>query len=179
MQHPHVTPRGHAYPPTSGQTQPIPARVPMSPAPPAPVAPVPPQPHLHLQTRPEDQPLGELFGRLSQDGSLLIRQEIALAKAELGEKAVRLRSQASLMAAGGIALYTGALALVAGLILLLALAMPAWASALLVGTAIATVGAVLLLRGKNNLEKLDLKPQETVANVRQDVHAIKEAARGV
>lgn len=175
MQHPHVTPRGHAFPHTSGQTQPIPARAPLSTAPAQPVAPMQPP----LQAHPEDQPLRELFGRLSQDGSLLIRQEIALAKVELGEKAARLRSQASLMAAGGIALYTGALALVAGLILLLALAMPAWASALLVGTAIATVGAVLLLRGKNNLEKLDLKPHETVSNVRQDVNAIKEAARGV
>jgi hypothetical protein len=142
------------------------------------VAPAPPRPAASIQPQPEDQPLRELVGRLSQDGSLLIRQEIALAKMELGEKAARLRAQATLMAAGGIALYTGALALVAGMILLLALALPAWAAALLVGTAIATVGAVLLLRGKNNLERLDLKPERTVANVGRDVEAIKEAVRG-
>jgi hypothetical protein len=169
MQHQHVTPRGPAFPHGSGQTQPIPARIP--------VAPTQAQPAV-AQVPPEDQPLRELVSRLSQDGSLLIRQEIALAKLELGEKAARLRTQATLMAAGGIALYTGLLALVAGLILLLALALPAWASALLVGTAIATVGAVLLLRGKNNLERLDLKPERTVANVGQDVEAIREAVRG-
>jgi hypothetical protein len=142
-------------------------------------APSPPAPPIHAQpAQPEDQPLREIIGQLSRDGSLLVKQEIALAKLELSEKAARFRTQATVIAAGGIALYTGALALVAGLILLLALAMPAWASALLVGTAIATVGAVLLLRGKNNLEKLDLKPDQTVTNVRQDVDAIKEAARG-
>jgi hypothetical protein len=143
------------------------------------VATAPSPPAAPVQQQPEDQPLREIVGQLSRDGSLLIKQEIALAKLELGEKAARFRTQATVIAAGGIALYTGALALVAGLILLLALAMPAWASALLVGTAIATAGAVLLLRGKNNLEKLDLKPEQTVANVRRDVDAIKEAARGV
>lgn len=166
MQHPHGTSQGYAFPTPSGQTQPIAVQ-----APPAP----------HQQPSPvttEAPALGDLVGKLSRDGSLLIKQEIALAKLEIGEKVASLRSQATLMAAGGVALYTGALALVAGLIMLLALAIPAWASALLVGTAIATTGAVLLLRGKNNLEKLDLKPEKTVANVRQDVEAVKEAARG-
>jgi hypothetical protein len=109
---------------------------------------------------------------------LLIKQEIALAKQELGEKATRLRTQAALLAAGGVALYTGVLALVAGLILLLAEGLAPWLAALLVGTAIATVGAILLLRGKTNLQKFDLKPERTVASVQQDVEAVKEAARG-
>jgi hypothetical protein len=108
----------------------------------------------------------------------LLRQEIALAKHELGEQAARLRTQVTFIAAGAIALYTGVLALVAGLILLVAEVAPAWLAALLVGAAIATVGAVLLLRGKINLERLDLTPHRTLTNVSEDVQAVREAVRG-
>jgi hypothetical protein len=171
MQHP--TYQGYALPDTSGNTQPIPMQ------PPRPVSPAPPGAFPPPSAAPaEERPLGELIGQLSRDGSLLIKQEIALAKLELSEKAARLKTQATFMAAGAVALYTGALALVAGLILLLAEVTPAWVAALLVGTAIATVGAVLLLRGKNNLEKMDLTPDKTVSNLRQDVHAVAEATRG-
>jgi hypothetical protein len=127
---------------------------------------------------PEERPLADLLGKLSQDGSLLVKQEIALAKQELGDKARRLGTQATMLVGGGITLYTGALVLVAGFILLLAEVVAAWVAALLVGTAIATVGAVLLLRGKNNLEKVDLKPRQAADSVRRDIEAVKEAAHG-
>lgn len=172
MQHP--TYQGYGLPDTSGNTQPIPMQ------PPRPASSAPPGafPPSSAAVPAEDRPLGDLIGQLSRDGSLLIKQEIALAKLELSEKAARLKTQAAFIAAGAIALYTGALALVAGLILLLAEVTPAWVAALLVGTAIATVGAVLLLRGKNNLARLDLTPEKTVSNLRQDVHAVTEATRG-
>jgi hypothetical protein len=177
MQHPPPPPpRTYPNPYASGQTQPIPMRpLPPSPAPPH----APPQGAFpHPAIPPEEQPLRDLVGRLSQDGSLLVKQEIALAKQELGEKARRLGTQATLLALGGVALYTGFLALVAGLILLVAKGVDAWVAALLVGTAIATPGAILLLRGKNNLGKLDLKPTQTVESVRRDIDAVKEAAHG-
>jgi hypothetical protein len=177
MQHP-PPPPPRTYPNAyaSGQTQPIPMRPPSSPAPPqaAPQAGA----FSHLAIPPEEQPLRDLVGRLSQDGSLLVKQEIALAKQELGEKARRLGTQATLLALGGVTLYTGVLAMVAGLILLVAEGVAAWVAALLVGTAIATTGAILLLRGKNNLGKLDLKPARTVESVRRDIDAVKEAAHG-
>lgn len=160
----HRTHQGYAYPDVSGNTQPIPI---------APPGTFPPPPAAAAQ----DRPLSDLVGQLSRDGGLLIKQEIALAKAELSEKATRLRAEAAFIAGGAIVLYTGVLALVAGLILLLAEVAPAWLAALLVGTAIATTGAVLLLRGKNNLEKLDLKPEHSVSSLRRDVEAVKEAAR--
>ena len=169
----HHTHQGYPLPDTSGNTQPIPMQ------PPRPVSSAPPGAFPSPPTGPApERALGDLIGQVSSDASLLLKQEIALAKAELNEKAARLRTQATFIAAGAVALYTGALALVAGLILLIAEVAPAWVAALLVGTAIATVGAVLLLRGKNNLEKLDLKPERTVSNLRQDVEAVKEAVRG-
>src|SRR5688572_5861082 len=116
MQHSPGPPRGYTSPYASGQTQPLPAQVPQHPSsappysfPPPPVPPPPASPQSafhHQAVPPEERPLQDLIGRLSQDGSLLVKQEIALAKHELGEKARRLGTQATMLAVGAIALYT-------------------------------------------------------------------------
>jgi hypothetical protein len=127
---------------------------------------------------PEPAPLAELISRLSTDGSRLIQQELALAKAEVAEKAVELRSQVTALAIGGVILHTGALALTAGLVLLIAQLVAAWVAALFVGVALATLGAVLLLRGKSKLSTLRLRPDQAIANVERDVRTMQEAAHG-
>jgi hypothetical protein len=123
----------------------------------------------------EERSLRSLIGQLSRDGSLLVQQEIALAKQELTEKAGVLAASGASMAVGGLVLYAGVLTITAGFVLALALAMPAWVSALLVGVALAAAGAVMLLRGKKRLTDLDLKPSKTTASVKRDVETLKEA----
>jgi hypothetical protein len=123
----------------------------------------------------EERSLRSLIGQLSRDGSLLVQQEIALAKQELTEKASALAASSAAIAVGGLVLYAGLLTMVAGLVLVLALVLPAWVSALLVGVVLAAAGAVLLLRGKKGLADLDLKPNKTAASVKQDIETMKEA----
>jgi hypothetical protein len=123
----------------------------------------------------EERSLRALIGQLSRDGSLLVQQEMALAKQELTEKAGVLAASGAAMAVGGLVLYAGVLAIAAGLVLALALAIPAWVSALLVGVVLAATGAVLLLRGKKRLTDLDLKPNKTTASLKRDVETLKEA----
>lgn len=125
----------------------------------------------------EERPLGELVAKLSHDGSLLIQQEIALAKVELGEKARKLKTDVAAMVTGGMVLYTGLLALTAAAVLILAEAMPAWVAALIVGAAVTSVGTLLVLRGKKNLENFDVVPQKTLTSVQRDVDMMKEAVR--
>ena len=96
----------------------------------------------------EERSLRSLIGQLSRDGSLLVQQEMALAKQELTEKASALAKSGAALAVGGLVLYAGLLAIVAAIVLGLALVLPAWVSALLVGVLFAATGAVLLLRGK-------------------------------
>jgi hypothetical protein len=125
----------------------------------------------------EERPLRDLVSQLSRDGSLLVKQEIALAKQELADKADALKVHVASLAIGGVVLYTGVLTLTAGVVLLLAQAVAAWLSALLVGVALATVGAILLLRGKKKLSEIQLQPEQTMTSVRRDVEAVKEATR--
>lgn len=127
----------------------------------------------------EDRSIGELFGQLSQDMSLLFRQEIKLARAEMGEKISRVTTSLVSVLAGGFVAYVGALAIVAALILALhELAdISPWVSALIVGALFAIAGYVMLSRGLKELKRVDIAPRRTVENIKEDVQAIKDDVR--
>lgn len=123
----------------------------------------------------EERPLAELVAQVSRDGSLLLKQELELAKQELGEKARGLTKATVSLAVGGLVLYAGVLALVAALALLLALALPAWLAAGLVGLVVTGVGAVMVGQGKKKLTELDLEPKKTLESVKRDVEVVEGA----
>ena len=124
----------------------------------------------------EDRSIGELFGQLSQDMTLLFRQEVQLARAELSEKISQVTSNLVSVVAGGFVAYVGALALVAALILgLQDLAeISPWVSALIVGAMFAVAGYVMLNRGLKELKRVDLAPRRTVETLKDDVQWAKE-----
>ena len=124
----------------------------------------------------EERGIGELFGQLSEDMTLLVRQEVQLARAELSEKLSRLTTNLVSVIAGGFVAYVGALALVAALILALndLASISPWVSALIVGAVLAIAGYALLRRGIGELKRVDLATRRTVENIRDDVQAIKD-----
>jgi predicted transporter len=124
----------------------------------------------------QERSIGELFGEFSQDMTLLVRQEIRLARTELGEKAGAVSKRLTLVIAGGVVACIGALALVAGIILLLTqvVGIPAWLSALLVGIAMAIGGYVTLRAGLRALKTIDPAPRRTVETLKDDVRWAKE-----
>lgn len=124
----------------------------------------------------QERSIGELFGQLSQDMTLLVRQEVQLARAEMSEKITRVITNLVSVIAGGFVAYVGALALVAALILALQdLAnISPWISALIVGAVLAIAGYAMLRRGLGELKQVDLAPRRTVENIRDDVQSIKD-----
>jgi hypothetical protein len=124
----------------------------------------------------EDRNLGELFGQLSQDMTLLFRQELQLARAEMSEKLSRVTSNLVSVVAGGFVAYVGALALVAALILGLheVADIAPWVSALVVGAILAVAGYLMLNRGLKELKRVDLAPRRTVETLKDDVQWAKE-----
>jgi len=124
----------------------------------------------------QERGIGELFGQLSEDMTLLVRQEVQLARAELSEKLSRLTTNLVSVIAGGFVGYVGALALVAALILALndLASISPWVSALIVGAVLAIAGYALLRRGIGELKRVGLAPRRTVENIKDDVQAIKD-----
>jgi uncharacterized membrane protein YqjE len=108
--------------------------------------------------------------------TLLVRQEVQLARVELEQKASRIAGALTTVGTGGLVTYVGALALVAGLILLLAdlAGIDAWISSLIVGGVLAIAGYVMLQGGLRRLKQTDLTPRRTVETLKDDVQWAKE-----
>ncbi len=128
------------------------------------------------ELRQQERSIGELFGQLSQDMTLLVRQEIQLARTEMSDKISRVTTNVLSVGAGGFVAYLGGLALVGALILAirdLANISLAW-SALIVGAVLAIVGYVMLQKGLKELKRVDLAPRRTVETLKEDVQWAKE-----
>lgn len=125
----------------------------------------------------EERSVGALLSDLASETILLVRQELALFKAELHEKLGRAGSGAAAFAAGGLILFSGWLALLAAATLGLAIVLPAWFAALLVALATLAVGALLLLFGKRRLAAKALTPDRTLRSLREDEAWLRERLR--
>ena len=124
----------------------------------------------------EERSIGELFGALSQDVALLVRQEAQLAKTEMQQKLSKVTTDLVSLAAGGVVALVGGLALTAAVILLLVdpVGMKPWLAALLVGAVLGIVGWVLLQRGMKDLKRTDPTPRRTVETIKEDLQWAKE-----
>jgi hypothetical protein len=125
-----------------------------------------------------ERSIGELFSKLSNETSTLIRQEMELARAELSEKGKEAGKGAGLFGGAGAVGLLGAGALTAGLILLLDLAIAAWLAAIIVGLVYVAVAAVLGLKGRDKIQAATPPvPEQTVDTVKEDVEWAKTRAR--
>jgi hypothetical protein len=122
----------------------------------------------------DDRSLGELFSELAQETSTLVRQEVALAKTEMTQKASRAGRHVGVLAAGGAVTYAGLLAILAGIIALLDAIMPLWVAALLVGIVVAVVGYLLVRRALDALKREDFAPKETIETLKEDQRWAKD-----
>ena len=127
--------------------------------------------------RKEERSIGELFSQLANDTSTLVRQEVRLAKVELGQKAAQVGRQVGLIALGGGVAYAGLLAVVAALILLLGQYIPVWLSALIIGVIVMGIGYYVSQQQLTALKRLDPTPQATVATLKEDKEWAKEQMR--
>ncbi len=128
------------------------------------------------QIRPdvENRSVGELIGELSSDLSTLMRQEVALAKAELTQEASKAGQAAGMLAGAGVAAH---LAIIfASLTAMWALGNVmnlAWA-ALIVTVVWAVVAAVLVQMGRKQLKEAGPpKPEQTIETIKEDVQWAK------
>ena len=125
-----------------------------------------------------ERSIGELFGKLSNETSTLIRQEMALARAEMTEKGKEAGKGAGLFGGAGAVGLLGAGAITAGIILLLDLAIAAWLAAIIVGLVYAGIAAVLALQGRDRLKRATPPvPEQTVDTVKEDVEWAKTRAQ--
>ena len=124
-----------------------------------------------------EQSIGELLGRLSEQMSALVRQEVELAKVELREKGRRAGAGAGLIGAGGLLGLGAFAALTTTLILVLATFVDAWLAALIVTVAYAAGAAALAVSGKQKVQAISPVPEQTIETLKEDVQWAKAQPR--
>ena len=132
------------------------------------------QPRMNEIRRTEERPLGELFSDLVTETTTLVRNEVALAKVEITQKATKVGRNIGSLVVGGAIAYAALLALGAATIMLLSMAMPGWVAALIVGLIVAGVAWLLISKAVTELKRTELTPQETVESLKEDAQWIKD-----
>jgi uncharacterized membrane protein YqjE len=126
----------------------------------------------------DDRSVGELVGRLSQQTSTLIRQELQLAQAELQEKGKRFGIGAGMFGGAGMVALYGVGALVAAAIIGIGTLLEPWLAAVVVGVVLLIVAGVLALIGRRQVERgTPPLPQQAIESAKRDVDEVKARAR--
>jgi hypothetical protein len=121
-----------------------------------------------------ERPVAALLSDLANQIGSLVRQEVALFKAELMEKLGLIGRGVGAIAVGAMIAFSGWLALVAAAILGLAIVLAPWLAALIVGIVLVLVGAGLLYFGKSRLDADALAMRRTLGSLREDEAWVRE-----
>jgi len=132
----------------------------------------------HLMDAPRtERSLGDLFADLSHQTSLLIRQEVQLARTELSQKAAQAGRAGAMLGAGGVVMNAALLSFTAAIVLLLVqLGLDAWAAAGLTAVLLAAVGSVLMRSGLRKLRQ-PMRPVETLESIKETAQWLKNESR--
>jgi len=122
----------------------------------------------------DERSLGNLFSELAAETGTLVRQEVALAQAEITSKATRVGKNVGFLAVGGAVGYAAMLAILAGIVLGLSYFMPAWIAAILVGLVVGAVAFFMISSALEDLKNTNLKPEETVDSIKEDAQWLKD-----
>ena len=120
-----------------------------------------------------DVSVGDLMGQVSRDLSTLMRQELALAQAELKQEARKAGKAAGGFGAAGFAGYMVLLFLSVALWAGLSNVMDGGWAGVIVAVVWAVIGAIAFVVGRNNARRTHPTPERTVDTLKQVPDALK------
>jgi len=121
----------------------------------------------------DERSIGELFSELANESGTLIRQEFALAQAEMTAKLTRAGKNAAFVAAGGAVGFAAFLTLLSAVVAGLSYFIPVWLSALIVAAVVGSVAYYMISSSLTELKRNGLRPNETVTTLKEDAKWLK------
>ena len=106
----------------------------------------------------------------------IVRAEVRLAKAELGEELHRAKSGGLMLGVGAVAAIFSALFLLLACVYALALVIPNWAAALIVAAALGIAAAATVSLGLKRLRTIQAAPQ-TAASMKENVRWARQLTK--
>jgi hypothetical protein len=126
----------------------------------------------------QERSTGELVKLLSEQVSVLVREELKLAQLEMTRKGRQAGAGIGMLGGSGVVALYGVGCLLACAIIALSGVVAAWLAALIVGAALLAAAAAAALVGKGRLQQATPPvPEEAVDSIKSDVEEIKERAR--
>jgi uncharacterized membrane protein YqjE len=126
----------------------------------------------------QDPSAAELVKRLSEQVSVLVRDELKLAQLEMARKGKQAGVGIGMLGGGGLIALYGVGCLVACVIIAISGALAAWLAALIVGAVLLATAGVAALIGKGRLQRAAPPvPKEAMSSVKTDVDEIRERVR--
>ena len=126
----------------------------------------------------EDEPIPELLSRLAADTTLLFRQEMSLARAEVRESAMRIRDLSKRMALAAALALPGAMAVTAFLVIALGNAINSYVtSALIVGVVLLVAAWIVARQGIARVTNGGVGMSRTAKSLTEDARWGKEEVR--
>lgn len=134
-----------------------------------------------MQAVREERSIGQLLKELRDETTTLLRQEVDLAKTEMGEKASRVGKNVGSLAVGGGVAFLGALALLAAVIYgltsilnqFMSVGVAIWLAPLLVGLVLAGIGYSLVKKALATLKQESLTPTRTTQTLQENKEWLK------
>jgi hypothetical protein len=121
-----------------------------------------------------DASLGELFSDLTTDMSALLRDELSLAKVELKEEITKVGRASGMFGGAALAGYMTIVLLSFAAAWGLAEVMAVGWAFLIVAVIWGIAAALLYLRGRDQLQKVHPKPEQTIDTLKEDVRWVKK-----
>jgi putative superfamily III holin-X len=120
--------------------------------------------------------LASLVGGIINDAKDLLLQEFRMAKLEIRDELNKTKSAAISIAIGAGISAVGGLLLILMLVHLLAALtlIPLWGSYGIIGVVLLLIGVILLMRGKQTAEQIDVVPPKTAETLKENAQWLKE-----
>ena len=128
---------------------------------------------MSMADRPEKS-FGALFAELAGQSAGLVRDELALVRHEIKEKATQTKVAVIFLSLGGLLCLLALMTLTAAVILALAPVVGAWQAALIIGGIYLLLGGIIVLIGKSRLSASTLKPEQTIETMEENKEWLKE-----
>jgi uncharacterized membrane protein YqjE len=126
----------------------------------------------------QEHSVGDLVKTMTEQVSVLVRNELKLAQLEMTSKGKQAAVGAGMFGTSGVVALYGVGCLLACAIIAISGVVAAWLAALIVGAALMAVAGVMALLGRGRMKKAaPPMPEQAVAGVKADVEEIKERAR--
>ena len=122
----------------------------------------------------DEDSLGAIVHRLTEQVPELIRSEMKLAQAEFAEKGKRAGIGVGMFSAAGLLAFFGLALLLTTAVLALALVVAAWLAALIVALVVLAAAGIAAVVGKNKVQAATpAAPERTIENVKEDIATVK------